>query len=142
MDLIKRFEGCRLSAYPDPATGEAPWTIGYGCTGTGIQSGVTWSQEEADSELALRLKYLAGSVANHVSGLNDNEFSAIVAFTYNVGIGNLLSSTLLKMVQDDDIEGASQQFLAWDKAAGKVMQGLLNRRQAEMELFLTPVEES
>jgi lysozyme len=137
LKLIKQFEGCRLKAYPDPATGAAPWTIGYGATGPKIGPGTTWTQVQADTDLLERVQTLGAFIDSEVKiPLTDEEKGALVSFTYNVGRGNFDHSTLRAKLNAGDIEGASQEFLKWDLAAGKVMEGLLKRRQGEMAEFL------
>jgi len=134
---IKRHEGCKLEAYPDPGTGGDPWTIGYGATGPDIHPGVVWSQEQADTDLSNRLHTLGDRIdaVVHVE-INDNQKAALCSFAYNVGMGNLKNSTLLKKLNEGDYDGAAEQFKEWNKAAGHVLQGLVTRRQAESELFL------
>lgn len=136
--LIKEFEGIRLKAYPDPGTGGAPWTLGIGTT-FGITKGMTCTVEQAEAWLRRDLAVFENKVSRMVTvPLTDNQFSALVAFTYNVGPGNLLKSTLLKKLNAGDYAGAADQFGAWNKAAGRVLPGLTRRRQAERTLFLTP----
>jgi len=134
---IKRHEGCKLEAYPDPGTGGDPWTVGYGATGPDIHEGTVWTQEEADSDLAKRLNTLGERVDSVVKvEINDNQKAALCSFAYNVGMGNLKSSTLLRLLNEGNYDGAAEQFKEWNKAAGHVLQGLVTRRQAEAELFL------
>jgi len=143
LDLIKSFEGLILRAYPDPATRAEPYTIGYGTTiypnGQKVKLGDKITQTQATEYLqddvdkfARRVKVLVKPV------LNDNQFGAIVSFAYNVGTGNLAKSTLLKKVNanpsDNSIAG---EFMKWNKAAGKVMNGLTRRRAAEAKLYFT-----
>ncbi|MGC3025826.1 lysozyme [Burkholderia sp. DN3021] len=135
--LIKQFEGCKLKAYPDPATGAAPWTVGYGATGPLIGPATVWTQVQADQDLLDRVTALGAFIDSEVKiPLTDEEKAALISFTYNVGRGNFDHSTLRTKLNAGDIEGASQEFLKWDMAAGHVMQGLLNRRNAEMAEFL------
>lgn len=135
--LIRQFEGCKLKAYPDPATGAAPWTIGDGATGPNIGPGTVWTQVQADTDLNDRVTALGAFIDSEVKvPLTDEEKAALISFTYNVGRGNFDHSTLKAKLNEGDIDGASQEFLKWDMAAGKVMQGLLNRRQGEMAEFL------
>src|SRR6185312_11776551 len=96
LPLIKEFEGCEIHAYPDPGTGAAPWTIGYGCTGADIGPDTIWTQEQADAELESRVTVLAPKVRAllHVP-LPDKCVAALTSFAYNVGLGNLQHSTLL-----------------------------------------------
>lgn len=135
--LIKTFESCRLEAYPDPATKAEPYTIGWGATGQGIKLGVKWTQEQADARLQNDVNKLAVTLQPLVkSAVNDNQFSAMVCFAYNVGLGSLKNSTLLKLVNEGKFAKAADEFPKWNKAAGKVMKGLVARRAAERELFL------
>lgn len=138
-DLVKSFEGCVLKAYPDPATGGDPWTIGVGATGPGIAKGVVWTQEQADDRLMADLARFGRGVWNAIGEkeTTQNRFDALVGFSFNVGLGNLLNSTLLRMHNKGDYAGAAEQFLRWDKAAGKRMKGLTRRRQAERALYLS-----
>ena len=142
--LIQEFEGCekrradgRFDAYPDPGSGGDPWTIGWGTTGPDVQRGVIWTQQECDDRFAQDLNRFAGSVANGigVAATTQHQFDALVSFAYNVGIGNLKSSTLLKKHKAGDFAGAANEFGRWNKAAGKVMKGLTRRRAAEAALY-------
>ena len=134
--LLKEFEGCRLKAYPDPGTGGEPWTIGYGHIG-GVNEGDVITQSQADSLLAADLAHLSAQVdAALTVELTDNQFSSLVCFAYNVGIGNLRNSMLLHLVNQGQLTAAAGQFERWDRAAGHIMPGLLRRRQAEKALFL------
>ena len=135
--LIKQFEGCRLTAYPDPATGGAPWTIGYGATGPKITKGTVWSQSQADLDLRARVEALGTFVDSVVKvPITDEQKAALISFAYNVGQGSLKGSTLLKKLNTKDTLGASMEFLRWNRAAGRVMAGLTNRREAERATFL------
>ena len=137
-DLIKEFEGCKLEAYPDPGTGGAPWTIGYGHTGPDVHPGLTITQEQAEELLMQDIKKAAAAVNAKVTGdITQEEFDALVDFVFNVGAGNFAASTLLKKVNSGDIHGAAAEFEKWDMAAGKHMAGLLRRRHAEAEEFLS-----
>lgn len=136
-DLIKRFESCRLSAYPDPGTGGNPWTIGWGATGPGIKRGVVWTQQQADARLALDVCRFADGVEKMVHGVptTQGQFDAMVSFAYNVGLGNLRSSTLLRKHVAGDHVAAGAEFHKWTRAAGKVLPGLVKRRAAEALLY-------
>ncbi len=138
LDLIKSFENCKLTAYLDQAG--IP-TIGYGSTGPGIELGVTWSQSQANMALVARCNAI-GSILNGCvrPTLTQNEFDALVSLCYNIGQGAFRGSKLLKAINTRDEEGIKQEWLSWDHIKGVVVQGLLNRREAELELFLTPVE--
>ena len=136
-DLIKEFEGCKLEAYPDPATHGEPITIGVGHTG-GIKLGMTITQEQADEYLVSDVSHAANAVNQMVDeNMTQGQFDALCSFAFNLGIGNLKNSTLLKKLNSGDIQGAADQFLVWNKAAGHVMAGLTRRREAERTLFLT-----
>ncbi|WP_406850154.1 lysozyme [Chromobacterium phragmitis] len=134
--LIKQFEGLRLAAYQDMV---GVWTIGYGHTGPDVKAGLTITQQQADQLLAADLqKFEAGvSLAVTVS-LNANQFSALVSFSYNLGLGNLRSSTLLRLLNQGDFAGAAAQFPRWNRAGGQVVAGLTRRRLAEQALFNSP----
>lgn len=135
--VLKHFEGCELAAYPDPATGGAPWTIGYGHTGPEVKRGLVWTQEQADKALVADLHKFETAVSAVVRvPLTQGQFDALVCFTYNLGIGNLQNSTLLAMVNARNYDGAAEQFKRWNKANGKPMKGLTRRRAAEQCLFL------
>jgi lysozyme len=139
LDLIKQSEGFRNEAYPDPGTGGDPWTIGYGSTQWGEQAvcqGMRCTEEEATAQLQRDLTHIERDIASVVQvPLTQNQFDALVCFTYNVGFGNLKSSTLLKCVNQGAFDQVPEQFLRWNKAAGRVLPGLTKRRQAEADLF-------
>lgn len=143
--LIKQFEGCaqrlpdgRLRAYPDPGTGGAPWTIGWGSTGPDIRTGTIWTQAEADSRLAQEVGEKAAGVSALVTvPLSDTKLGACISLAYNIGLGNFGKSTVLRKLNGGDVAGAADAFLMWTKAAGKELPGLVRRRQAERALFLT-----
>ena len=134
--LIKSFEGCRLEAYPDPGTGGDPWTIGWGHTGPEVGPGLSISQQEADA-------YFVADVAKFercVTGallvdITQDQFDALCSFAYNVGCSAMAGSTLVKLLNNGDVEGAAQQFGRWNKAGGRAMAGLTRRREAERALF-------
>ncbi|WP_275261665.1 lysozyme [Citrobacter freundii] len=140
--LIKQFEGCRLTAYPDPGTGGAPWTIGYGWThpvdGKPVRPGMTIDEATADRLLKTGLVGYENDVLKVVRvKLTQGQFDALVSFAYNVGSRALSTSTLLKKLNAGDIKGAADEFLRWNKSGGKVMPGLTNRRKSERALFLS-----
>lgn len=133
--LIKSFEGCRLKAYK-PVPTEKHWTIGWGHYGADVTEGMTITQEQAD---ALLVKDCAGSVAavNNpklcpiTDELNQNQFDALVCFTFNCGSGGL--QTLCKNRTAAEI---AEKMLLYNKGGGKVLPGLVRRRNAERELFV------
>ena len=134
IELIKQFEGCKLKAYKCPS---GVWTIGYGHT-KGVSEGDTITQEEALNLLKEDLKIYEDYVNKYVTiSLNQNQFDALVSFTYNCGPGSLKSSTLLRKLNQNEIYGASEEFTKWVKSKGKILEGLVKRRKAEQELFLT-----
>ena len=124
LELVKRLEGLRLTAYPDPASGGDPWTIGYGATGPGIIRGTRWTLEQADADLAARLAVLERQVA------------ALVSFAYNVGVDALKRSSLLRLLNGGKPSAAAAEFAKWTKASGKVFPGLVKRREAERRVFV------
>lgn len=137
IDLIHSFESLRLKAYPDPGSKDGkPWTIGWGSTGADIKEGVVWTKEQADARFTKWLSCVETDVANLVRvPLKQCQFDALVSFTYNLGIGNLKSSTLLKMLNEGYYANAALQFARWNKNDGVVMAGLTRRREAERKLF-------
>lgn len=136
LNLIKQFEGCRLEAYKD-AVGVA--TIGYGET-HGVYMGMTITQERAEQLLAARYNIVEAQVKALLKvPVTQNQLGALVSFAYNLGCGNLASSTLLKELNAGDPANiVAQQFGRWDQAGGQVLPGLVARRAAEAKLFLTP----
>lgn len=136
LDLIKRFEGFRDTAYLCPA---GVWTIGYGHT-QDVKEGDTITQDKAEELLReeVAAKYEPIVVSN-TSGLEltQGQFDALVSFVYNVGAYNFETSHLLSRLKAGDIEGAAAQFERWNRAGGKVLDGLTARRAAERELFLS-----
>ena len=137
--LIKQFEGCKLTAYQDSV---GVWTIGYGWTqpvdGKPIRAGMTIKQETAERLLKTGLVSYESDVSRLVKvGLTQGQFDALVSFTYNLGARSLSTSTLLRNLNAGDYAGAADEFLRWDKAGGKVLNGLTRRREAERALFLS-----
>ncbi|HDV8211905.1 TPA: lysozyme [Enterobacter hormaechei] len=137
--LIKELEGCKLTAYRDSV---GVWTIGYGWTqpvdGKPIRSGMTIKQETAERLLKTGLVSYESDVSRLVKvGLTQGQFDALVSFTYNLGARSLSTSTLLRKLNAGDYAGAADEFLRWNKAGGKVLNGLTRRREAERALFLS-----
>jgi lysozyme len=136
--LLKQFEGCKLKAYPDPGTGGEPFTVGYGHTGPGVVPGLVITQERADALLSKDLMKFESGVEEMLQiEPTEGQFSALVCFAYNCGLTNLKNSTLLRMVNDEDFEGAAKQFNRWSRANGRTLPGLVRRRAAEAALFLS-----
>lgn len=143
IELIKEFEGCRLTAYKCPA---GVWTIGYGHTGTvdgkAVASGMTITAAKATQLLKSDLAKFEAAVNSYVTApITQNMFDALVSFTYNCGAGALKSSTLLKKLNARDYDGSAAEFPKWNKAGGKVLNGLVRRRERERQLFLYKAEE-
>ncbi|HHR5464400.1 TPA: lysozyme [Salmonella enterica subsp. enterica] len=137
--LIKTFEGCKLTAYQDSA---GVWTIGYGWTrpvdGKPVHRGMTIDQTTAERLLKTGLVSYENDVSRLVKvGLTQGQFDALVSFTYNLGARALSTSTLLRKLNGGDYAGAADEFLRWNKAGGKVLNGLTRRREAERALFLS-----
>ncbi|WP_100246789.1 lysozyme [Enterobacter kobei] len=137
--LIKEFEGCKLTAYQDSV---GVWTIGYGWTkpvdGKPIRAGMTIKQETAERLLKTGLVSYENDVSRLVKvDLTQGQFDALVSFTYNLGARSLSTSTLLRKLNAGDYAGAADEFLRWNKAGGKVLNGLTRRREAERALFLS-----
>ena len=133
--LIKSFEGLRLEAYPDPATGGDPWTIGYGHTGE-VRPGMVITEAEAEQLLRQDIVQFEMCVNRLLQvTVTQGQFDALVSFAFNLGCANLRKSTLMRKLNAGDAEGAAAEFLVWNRAAGRVMAGLTRRREAERDLF-------
>ena len=132
--LIKRFEGCRLRAYLCPA---GVWTIGWGATGPDVGPGLVWSQAQADARLERDAQRFARQTLALVPNLvhQPSALSAVADFAYNLGAANLRSSTLRKKLLEEDWEAAREQLLRWVRGGGRVLRGLVRRRQAEADLL-------
>ncbi len=140
--LVKQFEGCELIAYPDPGTGGEPFTIGYGWTqpvdGVPVHRGMVIDQATADRLLRCGVVQFEQGVNQLVKApINQNQFDALVSFAYNLGLRSLSTSTLLRKLNAGDKQGAANEFPKWNKAAGKILPGLVRRRAAERSLFLS-----
>ncbi|RPF72616.1 lysozyme [Aurantiacibacter spongiae] len=134
--LIKSFEGLELAAYPDPATGGEPWTIGYGHTGPEVHPGMVIDQEQADAFFDADTDRFEAAVDRLTNGkATDNQFAAMVSLAYNVGEANFSKSTLLKRHNAGLFGAAADQFKRWNRANGMVMRGLTRRREAEAALY-------
>lgn len=132
-ELIKRFEGCKLTSYHDLV---GVLTIGYGHTGRDVHEGQTITQAQADDLLWRDVRAAENCVNAEVKvDLTQSEFDALVSFTFNLGCGRLRSSTLLRKLNDSDFDGAAAEFKRWDRAGGQVVAGLTRRREAEAEMF-------
>ena len=131
-EILKYFEGCKLTAYQDSV---GVWTIGYGHT-KGVYNGMTITQEEAEQMLLTELEEYEGYIENMVTvPLTQNQFDALVVWIYNLGPTNFKNSTLLKELNAGNYNAAGQEITRWNKAGGKVLAGLVKRREAEAQLF-------
>lgn len=138
IDLIKEFEGCKLSAYPDPGTGGDPWTIGYGHTGDDVYPGLVITQERAEELLVNDLLFFEQGVLDCVTvPLSQNQFDALVSFAYNIGVGAFCGSTMAGLLNEGNYQRASAQFDRWVNGGSGPMPGLVRRRAAERDLFLS-----
>ena len=141
LNLIKQFEGCKLTAYQDIV---GVWTIGYGTTAmadVGIvpAKGMTITQERAEDLLRLGVDKFAATVNALITAkVNANEFGACVSLAYNIGPNAFAKSTVLRELNAGHKDKAAAAFRMWNKAGGQVVKGLVNRREAEIKLFLTP----
>ena len=132
ISLIKKFEGCKLEAYKCSA---GVWTIGYGHT-EGVKEGDTCIQEEAEKLLRGDIFKFEEYVEDNVTvELDQSQFDALVAWTFNLGPGNLRESTMLKKLNNKEYKSVPFEMRRWNKAGGKTLDGLIRRREAESLLF-------
>ncbi|QSB43289.1 lysozyme [Tsuneonella flava] len=140
--LIKRFESCArlrgdgmVAAYPDPGTGGAPWTIGWGATGSGIGPDTVWTQAQCDARLESDLARYSAEVTAAIgqSPTTQAQFDALVSFHYNTGA--IARATLTARHNAGDYTGAKAEFARWNRAGGRVLNGLIARRAAEARLY-------
>jgi lysozyme len=150
ISLIKQFEGCHLRPYLCPAN---LWTVGYGHVIYPAQASApdrrsypldpvhncTWTQEEVDSLLAADLSRFEQGISRMFAGVADHQahFDALVCWSFNVGLGAAQSSTLRMKYNRGEYDAAADEFLKWNKSAGRVLPGLIRRREAERALFLS-----
>ncbi|MDB9983435.1 lysozyme [Candidatus Pelagibacter sp.] len=134
LELIKEFEGLELEAYLCPAK---VWTIGYGHTKT-VRKGMKVTEKQAEALLKKDLERVEKAIETNVKvPLTQNQYDALCSFIYNVGGGAFQKSTLLRLLNAGDYEGAQAQFQRWNKASGVVLKGLVRRRAAERALFIS-----
>jgi len=132
ISLIKKFEGCELEAYKCAA---GVWTIGYGHT-KDVKERDSILKEDAESMLVHELQEYCNDVDIAVKvDLKQNEFDALVSWTYNLGPTNLNSSTMLRVLNEGNHDEVPAQMKRWNKASGEVKQGLVRRREAEALMF-------
>jgi GH24 family phage-related lysozyme (muramidase) len=145
--LIKPFEGYArkladggCKAYPDPASGGEPWTIGFGSTGPNIGPDTVWTRQQAETALELHILYFISKLlilSPNLINATPRQIAAIISFAYNCGLGNYRISTLKKRIDSENWEGAAKEILKWNKARGRVLPGLTRRRTAEAALLTT-----
>lgn len=130
INLIKQFEGCRLTAYK-PVPTEKYWTIGYGHYGQDVAPNMTITQAQAEIMLGIDLVKYEQAVDHYaIFPLSQNQFDALVSFAYNCGVGNLQ-----KLLKGRSAPQVAEAMLKYNKAGGKVLTGLTRRRKAEHDLF-------
>lgn len=133
LQLIKQHEGCRLTAYKCPA---GILTIGYGHTGTDVVEGMVVTAVQAEELLKKDIQWAETAVNQEGLNITQNQFDALVSFTYNVGARNFKNSTLLKMIKVNPLSiNIRTEFARWNKAKGSTLPGLVTRRKAEAELY-------
>lgn len=137
--FVKKFEGCRLCSYKDPV---GVWTVGYGATrlasGNPVIRNIKITQEEADELLESELYRLRDVLSRSVRvAVTQGQFIALLDFAYNCGAGALCRSTLLKLFNAGKVINAGYEFKRWARAGGRELPGLVRRREAEKELFLS-----
>lgn len=139
-DLIKKYEGCKLKAYPDPATKGKPYTIGWGTTvypdGSEVKLGDVCTQEEADFYLNW---YCLNKIKLPKGEFNDNQKEALYSLIYNIGQGAFDKSNCKKSIEAQEWEKAYNTW-DWVKANGVVMKGLVRRRNEEKALFFRDLD--
>lgn len=140
LQIIKEFEGLHLKSYPDVGYGWDRATIGYGHTSAAgsplVVQGMTISEQEAERILSADLRKFERAVNKLVTApLTSNQFSALVSLVFNIGPEAFKASTLLKKLNAHDYKGAAYEFHRWNKSGGKVLMGLIRRRNAETSLF-------
>lgn len=145
--VIRRYEDCKLVAYPDPKTGGAPWTIGWGATGPDVGPGLIWSQAQADARLESDVAQREEAVSQAIDApMSQGQFDAIVSIVFNVGYGTskrdgilrLISgvpSTLVRMLNAGQYDKARAEFAKWISPGSSVEYGLRRRRRAEQGLW-------
>jgi GH24 family phage-related lysozyme (muramidase) len=142
LTLIREFEGCAklrpdglFEAYPDPGTGGAPWTIGWGATGPDIGPGTVWTRAECDARLEADIARHAAQVSAVLGDArtSEHQFDALVSFHYNTGA--IARATLTRRHIAGDFAGAASEFARWNRAGGRVLAGLTRRRVAEARLY-------
>ena len=134
LDIIKHYEGCRLTSYKCPA---GVWTVGFGWT-EGVTPGMTITRAQAEELLIRGVVSYEKAVQETIDDAKttQNQFDAMVSLCYNIGPANFRKSTVAKQHKLGDYAAAADAFLMWNKAGGKVLAGLVKRREAERSLYL------
>ena len=143
--LIKPFEGLAkllpngtVTSYPDPGTRGHPWTIGWGATGPDIQPGTVWTMQQCEDALDHHITYFYVGLCKlspTFSKAAPRRIASVTSWAYNCGLGNYRISTFKKRIDANDWDGAAQECMKWNKAAGRVLPGLTRRRAAEAALM-------
>jgi lysozyme len=132
--LITHYEGLRLEAYQDQV---GVWTIGFGTT-SGVYEGMVISLDQATAFLQSDLKKFESDVKNMVKvSLTQNQFDALVSWTYNLGAGSLKSSSMLRALNEGKYTSVPSEMELWNRAGGQIVEGLVKRRHSEATLFST-----
>lgn len=136
LDIIREFESLELEAYYCPAN---VLTIGYGHTGPDVYEGQVINDAQANELLMQDVVFAEDGISSLAPfWLSDNQFSALVSFVFNIGVGAFEQSTMLRKLNADDVIGAANEFPRWNKSRRRVLRGLTIRREAERDLFMTP----
>ena len=132
LGLIRRFEGLRLRAYYCPA---GVLTCGYGSTGPDITPATVWTKEQAEARMSSDAERFARSARTLCPGQVGDNLAALADFAYNLGATRLAGSTLRRKINAGDVEGAKVELRKWVRGGGKVLPGLVVRREAEAALL-------
>ena len=139
LDIIKRFEGChrktkdgKYTAYKCPAD---VWTVGWGSTGPDVTKGTTWTKAECDARLERDAGRFTAGVQRYAPHVSGGRRDALVSFTYNLGLAAYAGSTLRRKVNEGDWPEAARQLRKWNKSGGRVLPGLVLRREVEALLL-------
>ena len=132
--FIQDFEGLKLNAYRDIV---GVWTVGFGHTGVDVTPNLSITKDRANDLFMQDVCNFVNGVNSMVKSCTQGEFDAMVSFAYNLGLKSLKTSTLLRKLNDGDIDGAANEFTKWNRAGGKEVAGLTRRRLDERSLFLS-----
>lgn len=132
MALLKSFEKCKLQSYKDQG---GIYTVGWGHTGPEVTEGMIYTQQQADAQLQKDLEHFYFLDHYLSEAVNENQYSALVCLAYNIGLGAIRISTLLKKINNGD--APDKEWMKWNLVHGVVSAGLTNRRKAELELYNT-----